>query len=64
MLGWSSLAAQQVEVQALSLQQLRSSLLWHRFTPWLRNFPVPQPTPKRPNTNNVRNEEEVSQVDC
>ena len=34
---WSSLVVQQVKYSALSVQQL-GLLLWHRFTPWPRNF--------------------------
>ena len=44
--GESSLVAQQVKDQALSLLWLRSQL-WHRFDPWPRNFHMPWGAHKR-----------------
>ena len=43
---WSSLVAQRVKDQALSLLPLRS-LLWFRLDPWLGNFHMPMMWPKR-----------------
>lgn len=43
---WSSLMAQWVKDQALSLLW-RRSLLWHRFNPWFRNLAMPRVWPKK-----------------